>query len=221
MSYPPRVFYHFLPFYLIFAFSPSPSPSVLIRCFISLFSNSELRLAEAKLSSTEKELESLSVERLKHGANVYRWGSERKTENMERRRESMCTIHSSKSSYSLFEYFVYVLQHMKVHYAVVLEVGRDCRPHLSKLCSIIPPFLHPSLPFSILYSFSQSFTPRQHTPYISPAISTTPKKSRPSLSYLLHTFLLFFSPSGRDSQKNWNRRSMVLYVPHLMSGERH
>lgn len=33
---------------------------------------SELRLAEAKLSSTEKELESLSVERLKHGANVYR-----------------------------------------------------------------------------------------------------------------------------------------------------
>jgi hypothetical protein len=33
---------------------------------------SELRVAEAKLQATEKELESLSVERLKHGANVYR-----------------------------------------------------------------------------------------------------------------------------------------------------
>ena len=33
---------------------------------------SELRLAEAKKSATDKELESLSIERLKHGANVYR-----------------------------------------------------------------------------------------------------------------------------------------------------
>jgi hypothetical protein len=33
---------------------------------------SELRLAEAKLQATEKELDSLSVERLKHGASVYR-----------------------------------------------------------------------------------------------------------------------------------------------------
>ena len=40
---------------------------------LPFFLLSELRLAEAKLSSTEKELESLSVERLKHGANVYRW----------------------------------------------------------------------------------------------------------------------------------------------------
>ena len=40
--------------------------------FFPLYSHSELRLAEAKLQSTEKELDSLSVERLKHGASVYR-----------------------------------------------------------------------------------------------------------------------------------------------------
>jgi hypothetical protein len=39
---------------------------------LPLYMHSELRLAEAKLQSTEKELDSLSVERLKHGASVYR-----------------------------------------------------------------------------------------------------------------------------------------------------
>jgi hypothetical protein len=45
---------------------------------------SELRLAEAKLQSTEKELDSLSVERLKHGASVYRCVCEREREVWDR-----------------------------------------------------------------------------------------------------------------------------------------
>ena len=112
----------------------------------------------------------------------------------------MCTIHSSKSSYSLFEYFVYVLQHMKVHYAVVLEVGRDCRPHLSKLCSIIPPFLHPSLPFSILHSLSPSFTTFLH----------------PSLPFsILHSLSPSFTPFlNRSLLANIHPTSLLPFPPH-------